>query len=92
MDGRNYRNHIIIHKSDLLDLATELKRINRAKSTPELTVLQFEFAIKAISNILKDADHVLPIMKQVELEARSQVFKKREKAKKKYQSKLKKAI
>ena len=90
MDGRNYRNHIIIHKSDLLDLATELKAINRAKTTPELTKLQFEFAIKAIGNILKDADHVLPIMKQVELEARAQVFKKRKKAKAAY--KLKKAI
>jgi len=90
MDGRNYRNHIIIHKSDLLDLATELKAINRAKTTPELTKLQFEFAIKAIGNILKDADHVLPIMKQVELEARAQVFKKRKKAKVAY--KLKKDI
>lgn len=90
MDGRNYRNHIIIHKSDLLDLATELKAINRAKSTPELTVLQFEFAIKAIDKILKSSDHVLPIIKQVEIETRAQVFKKRKKAKAAY--KLKKAI
>ena len=90
MDGRNYRNHIIIHKSDLLDLATELKRINRAKSTPELTVLQFEFAIKAIERIIKNSDHVLPVIKQVEIETRAQVFKKRKKAKKKYQ--LKKVI
>jgi len=90
MDGRNYRNHIVIHKSDLLDIATEMKAIKRAKSTPELTVLQFEWAIAAIDKIIKGSDHVIPIIKQVEIETRAQVFKKRKKAKAAY--KLKKAI
>jgi hypothetical protein len=81
MDGRNYRNHIIIYKSDLLDLATEMKVIKRAKSTPELTVLQFEWAIRAIEKIIKGSDLVLPVLKQVEHETRAQVFKRRKKAK-----------
>ncbi len=64
---------LLIESQDLKDIISKLKAINRAKSTPELTRLQFEHACNLIQ---KSIDRALPardILEGYKKEARKKV-------------------
>lgn len=93
MDGRSYKNHRVIDAADLRCIATEMRAISRAKTTPELTKLQFAWAVKAIEKLIDGSDLLLPMIKQVEIEsikkAKEKIIKNKKDFKKYYNERKK---
>ena len=70
--SRNYRHTRIIETAELKAVVAELKDINRRKTTPELTRLQFNRAIKIIEKSLSNAEAVTPIINEIKSEAKKE--------------------
>jgi hypothetical protein len=66
---------LLIEGQDLKDIINEFRRINRAKSTPALTRLQFEHACNLIEKAMDRALPARQILENFKKDARKQVKK-----------------
>ena len=72
MDGRNYRNCIIVDTSEMRAIVAELKDICRVKSTPELARLQFNRAIRIMEKQIRGADKLNPFINELKAEMKAE--------------------